>query len=106
MLRTHIEYWTLHRLVRGLCLDDGARADKLVLVLAGRTKPAFTEIPSYQTRFKSGSLGLWEKKHLRDFLALHGIGSLTEEDFEVVYRKLEKGLNNAIRLANLLAGGT
>ena len=100
--------WIVDDFLLRLCFNLNNRPAQLVLGLAGRELPNFAMILTPETHEKvvrSRTLSGWEKEHVKDFLRVHGYGSLSDEDVDFVWAKVEKGFSiaSALALAEALA---
>jgi hypothetical protein len=104
-----LQEWVLNGLIRPLLLMPGSlpRAEQLLIVLAGHED----KLPPFRTMLKSDFDRLvasrkllgWEEKHVREFLAVHGL-SVSDSDFDFVYSKVQQGssIRDALKLAEFL----
>ena len=101
-----LETWIVDDLIWPLSVED-SRPEKFVLVLAGRSLPNFAALLAdrYDQLVRSRDSLVWESDHVRDFLALHGYGSLPDDDVALVCQRVEQGfsISQALKLAAALA---
>lgn len=101
-----LETWLVDDVAWPLCVEEN-RPRSFVLVIAGRKIPNLAaRLPPDRTGVVASRDSLtWEDEHVRDFLALHGYGGLSEDDVTLVCERVRLGfsISRALRLAEVLA---
>lgn len=100
--------WIVDEFLRPLCFNLNQRPARLILVLAGRELPDFAALLKnrHKQLVRSSSLSGWEKEHVKEFLAVHGYGDLSDEDIDIIWKRVQNGFSiaSALNLAQGLQG--
>ena len=91
-----LKQWIIDEFVLPFAINTNKRPQRLLVVLAGRELPNFTEMLADQYTVlvtSSSPLAPWEREHVKDLLRVHQYTNLSDNDLDFVLQKMGGGIS-------------